>query len=142
MENWEVKETPRQRIVRLRKQVAYWKCHGDSRYCEPDICFFCVHFRHFFYDEGGSDCDCHVHAPRWLRGDSPIEHCRQFKAVKDWRFQCERHLNLLLADVVKDLTGRLTEAKSPTHEVLDSVTCLQCGGKWLSEYNFCPDCGE
>lgn len=108
LENWETQETPRQRITRLRKQVEYWRCHGDSRYCEPEICYFCQHFRYYHYDEGGSDCDCGVRAPKWLAGDSPILHCRKFKAVKDWRFQCERHLNLVLADVVKDLTGRLT----------------------------------
>ena len=102
-------ETPRQRIKRLNKQIEYWKCFGDTRNCEQPICTFCQHLRVWRDYEGGSDADCIVNANQWLAGDE-VHHCRQFKAARQWKYMCEQLLNDAMADIIRDLTGRLTEA--------------------------------
>lgn len=108
------KETPRQRIYRFNRQVQLLQSiDNSSNFCEQDICTFCTHFIIYpDYESSYGDPDCLVRAPHWEDGDTPILHCRKFKATKDWEI---RLLTLLEDNTFKTLRkveARLMEASN------------------------------
>jgi len=106
-------ETPRQRIYRLAEQLSYWKCYGNSPIAtEQDICSICKHFAPIYdgYNEG-YERSCNADAN--VTGQDPIWHCRKFKAVKDWKFRCEKFLVNAMGDIINDMYRREWERLHP-----------------------------
>lgn len=115
--NYTSKETPRERIKRLNRQIEYWSCFGHTRFCKQDICTFCQHFR--VWD---GEPDCFV---KWGNNTGDIVlHCRKFKAVPQWKYRCENLLSDLMSDIIKDLTGRLTLANAERNQAVLGVESM------------------
>lgn len=97
-------ETPRRRLYRLINQIKHWKCYGDSRISsEQEICIICQYFSVF-----EQEANCYTGADRGK--ESPILHCRRFKAFTDWKYSAEHLLNDVMADVIQDMCKQETES--------------------------------
>lgn len=104
MNKYDYIETPRQRMYRLINQIKHWKCYGYSRISsEQDICTMCQHFSVF-----EQEAACSIGADGGK--ESPILHCRKFKAFSDWHYFAEHLLNDVMADVIQDMCKRETES--------------------------------
>lgn len=104
----ELLQTPRQRIKSFNKQIEYWRCYGYTRICQQEICSFCQHCHITASYDGEVDIDCDVSAPRFLAGDE-VYACKQFKAIKNWRYHIEKLLSDVLMDIIKDQCKTYTE---------------------------------
>jgi len=111
--NKQSKETPRQRIYRLAKQLAHWKCYGYSSICtEQDICSICEHYSPFEDGyNGGMEWYCNADAN--VADQEPIWHCRKFRASRDWKVRCETFLVKAMGDIICDMCKRETESVKP-----------------------------
>lgn len=85
------RETPRQRIIRLKEQIARledsWSLEGRP----PSLCDFCCNFWHF---GSGEDFDwgCEVRLEKFQQNDGFLLSCQEFAPVKNWELVVERWL--------------------------------------------------
>ena len=94
-----IRETPRQRVYRLAKQLDHWKCYGDTRIvAEQEICVICEHC--IVSIDGEWDCNyCDTY-------QDTILHCRKFRATRDWKYLCETFLVRAMGDIIKGMCER------------------------------------
>jgi len=96
-------ETPRHRILRLRKQIKdLWLLYQITT-STPGFCDFCVNFwsERYYYEGDSGDYGCRV--TKKLDDDNDVIRCQKFRPQPRWETKAEKYLSDRLFDTVEKL---------------------------------------